>query len=609
MPNTAIAFDLGGRYDESYNEAVYSAAAAWAEETGGSYGFIETQSEAQRELILTRFAHRGYDRIISVGFGFDEAVEEVAPQFPSVSFAAIGGQATGTNVTSYQFDLSAMLEAAGYLAAQASETGRIGFIGGMSTPQLIAASEAYRAGAEAGNPAVIVDIEMTGDTPTAWNDPVRGAELAADMIDGGVDVLVSPAGGTTRGVLQYASDNGVKVIGVDMYTPGGFSDVMITSFYPDWGSHIPGLLSDETIASGTVMLDFENGGIDYLLDIENDLFTQSLRRDLAEFTNDVGAAGPSAGADSLPGTDGGDIIRALAGEDTIAGLGGNDLLDGGQGNDDIRGNQGNDTIYGRGANDRIDGGVGNDSIEGNAGADTILGGAGYDTLRGGDGDDRVVGGNGADLVYLGGGADLFLDNGQAAAHGNDTIHGNAGADTVSGGGGNDHAFGGQGNDRLLGRAGNDRLDGGAQNDTMFGGNGNDTITGGNGADEAALGNGNDIWIDNAQVAFGDDVVFGGNGNDTLRMGGGNDTVSGGAGQDVFIFSERINSDTITDFQLGIDELRIDSELWNGDLTQTRLDALSETVSGTLVLRLDEGHSITLSGLTSSETLLDDIVLI
>ncbi|MBS0125256.1 BMP family ABC transporter substrate-binding protein [Thetidibacter halocola] len=626
MSIAALIFNLGGKFDKSYNEAAFLGAEAWVSETGGSYDSLEIVTEAQREFAVRRFAERDNSPIITVGIGFDDAVADVAPFFPDTSFVVIGAEVSAPNVTSILFDLAGAAEAAGYLAALASDTGRIGFVGGMATPEQIAAAEAYRSGAIAADPSVIVDIVMTGNTPAAWNDPVRGAELASAMVASGVDVLVSPSGGTSLGVLQYASDNGVRVIGMDMFDPGAFSDVMITSFFPRIDAAVFDILASGRPAPGTVVLDFESDGIGYLEDIDNGLFPTDLREAMEAFVTVDNPVSATEGADDLHGSPGSDMLSGLGGNDTITGNDGNDTLNGdadndsilggsgddrllgGRGNDEAYGNRGADTLVGGVGDDRLDGGIDNDSVMGEAGNDTIFGGPGFDTLRGGTGDDRVIGGDGRDLVYLGGGNDLFVDNTQGGANGRDTVFANAGHDTVSGGAGDDVFHGQGGNDKLIGRLGNDRLYGGNQNDTLFGGAGNDTVVGGNGRDRAYLGDGDDLWVDNEQVQFGDDFVVGGKGNDLIRMGGGNDTATGGAGTDTFVFASGINADTVTDFEVGIDALQVSSALWTGAVDQVYLDSISDTTSGSLVLDFGSGQSVTFTNLASNAGLLDDIVL-
>lgn len=368
----------------------------------------------------------------------------------------------------------------------------------------------------------------------------------------------------------------------------------------------------------------------------------------SRFLNTVGAVRFEAGtpvavsgADRLQGDGGADTLIGGSDDDTLLGGDQNDRLEGGQGNDSVEGGNGRDTallgggddlfrdndqvqfgedsvlggngkdtILGGGGNDSMDGQAGDDSVTGGDGNDAVLGGAGFDTLRGGGGTDTVTGGDGRDLAYLGSGNDLFSDNAQGGDLGRDTVYGNGGNDTINGGGGNDLFYGQDGNDSLAGRAGADKLFGGDGDDTMIGGDGNDTVAGGNGRDRAFLGNGNDRWFDNGQSGeFGRDFVQGGNGNDTISAAGGNDTIFGGSGADVFVFAASIDADVLSDYATGTDALQIDTTLWGGPLNQTRLNAISDTSSGMLVLDFGNGDSLTFETLTSNAGLLGDITLV
>lgn len=186
-------------------------------------------------------------------------------------------------------------------------------------------------------------------------------------------------------------------------------------------------------------------------------------------------------------------------------------------------------IYGSAEADLLRGGSFGDTLRGGAGDDTLWGQAGNDRLFGQDQSDRLLGGAGRDSLY-----------------------GGAGTDTLSGGDAGDRLFGGSQNDRLVGAAGYDVLRGGTGHDTLLGGRGNDTIYGAAGADQ----------------------IIGGTGNDRLV---------GGDGADIFVFRNHAGSDTITDFQSGVDKVRIEAssaisvqvpieyEYLGGNVTVTFLD--------------------------------------
>ena len=211
----AVVFDMGGKFDKSFNEGIYNGVEKFREETGIGYAEFEVANEAQREQALRNFARRGYDPIIAVGFGQAPALEKVAAEYPDTSFSIIDMVVDLPNVQSIVFKEHEGSFLVGIIAALASETGRVGFVGGMDIPLIRKFACGYEQGVKHVNPGAEVYQNMTGTTPAAWNDPVKGAELAKSQFDRGADVVFAAAGGTGLGVLQAAADDGKLSIGVD----------------------------------------------------------------------------------------------------------------------------------------------------------------------------------------------------------------------------------------------------------------------------------------------------------------------------------------------------------------------------------------------------------
>ncbi|MFP7570999.1 BMP family lipoprotein [Marivita sp. S2033] len=213
----ALIYDLGGKFDKSFNEAAYNGAKRWAEETGEKYLEIEIQSEAQREQALRRFAESGANPIITTGFAIASSLEEVAPDYPDTKFVNIDGflPEIPSNVQMITFQEHEGSYLVGMMAAMATESNTVGFIGGMDVPLIRHFGCGYAQGVKAVNPDIKVIANMTGTTPAAWNDPVKGSELAKAQVSQGADVIYAAAGGTGVGVLQTAADEGILSIGVD----------------------------------------------------------------------------------------------------------------------------------------------------------------------------------------------------------------------------------------------------------------------------------------------------------------------------------------------------------------------------------------------------------
>ena len=211
----AIIFDLGGKFDKSFNESAFNGAQRWATETGGTFKELEMQSEAGREQALRQLAEAGSNPIVMTGFAFGDVLNQVAPDYPETKFAIIDMVVDQPNVTSVVFTEDQGSYLVGMLAAMASKTNTVGFVGGMDIPLIRRFACGYVQGVKAVNPDAVVIQNMTGTTPAAWNDPVKGAELAKAQKSQGADVIYAAAGGTGIGVLQAAADEGILSIGVD----------------------------------------------------------------------------------------------------------------------------------------------------------------------------------------------------------------------------------------------------------------------------------------------------------------------------------------------------------------------------------------------------------
>ena len=211
----ALIYDLGGQFDKSFNEAAYNGAKRWKADTGGTYKEIVMQSEAQREQALRRLAETGANPVVMTGFAFGDVLNKVAPDYPDTRFVIIDMVVDQPNVQSVVFTEEQGSYLAGIMAAMASKTGTAGFIGGMDIPLIHKFECGYAQGFKATKPDGKLVINYTGTTPAAWNDPVKGGELARAQKAQGADVIYAAAGGTGIGVLQTAADEGILSIGVD----------------------------------------------------------------------------------------------------------------------------------------------------------------------------------------------------------------------------------------------------------------------------------------------------------------------------------------------------------------------------------------------------------
>jgi basic membrane protein A len=264
----AVIFDMGGKFDKSFNEAGYRGVEKWKAETGKTYLEFEISNETQRVQALRRMAERGASPIISIGFAQASALQQVAKQFPKTQFAIIDGVVNLPNVASITFKEGEGSYLVGALAAMKSKTGKLGFVGGMDIPLIRKFECGYAAGVKAINPKAELVANMTGTTASAWNDPTRGAELARAQFAKGVDVVFAAAGGTGVGVYQAAKDAGKFAIGVDSNQNHLQPGTMLTSMVKRVDVAVYNVLKG--FKAGPQQLGLKEDGVMVALDQHND---------------------------------------------------------------------------------------------------------------------------------------------------------------------------------------------------------------------------------------------------------------------------------------------------------------------------------------------------
>ena len=156
------------------------------------------------------------------------------------------------------------------MAGLASKTNTVGFIGGMDIPLIRRFGCGYAQGVKAVKPDATVILNMTGTTPAAWNDPVKGAELAKAQKSQGADVIYAAAGGTGVGVLQTAADEGILSIGVDSNQNYMHPGKVLTSMLKRVDNAVYEAFKEgENLTPGINVMDLKAGGVDYAMDDNN----------------------------------------------------------------------------------------------------------------------------------------------------------------------------------------------------------------------------------------------------------------------------------------------------------------------------------------------------
>ncbi len=287
----AVVYSVGEKFDGSFNEAAYRGAERFKTESKINYRDFVVTNEAQLEQAHRRFAQAGNDPIVGVGFLQTSSVTTVAKQFPKIRFTVIDTVVDLPNVRSVLFKEHEGSFLVGVAAALASKSGKVGFVGGMDIPLIRKFVCGYEQGVKYAKPGASVIQNMTGNTPAAWTDPGRGAELAKGQFERGVDVIYAAAGTTGLGVLQAAKDRGKLSIGVDSNQNGTHPGSVLTSMIKRVD-----LATYETFAAakagtwspGMRVLGLKEGGVDWALDQNNaKLITDEIKAKVEQAKADI----------------------------------------------------------------------------------------------------------------------------------------------------------------------------------------------------------------------------------------------------------------------------------------------------------------------------------
>jgi len=268
-----LVYDMGSKRDRSFNEAAFKGLSQAVEQFEIETQEVEPTRPLDREEGIRVLAEEGYSLVVGVGFAFVDILNDVAPQYPEVLFACVDGRVEGhPNVVSLLFHEEEGSYLVGALAAMKTRSDKVGFIGGMDIPLVRKFEAGYRAGIRSVNPNLEVLSDYAGVTLSAFNDPVRGKELALAQYDQGADIIYQAAGGTGLGVIDAARERDRWVIGTDAnqnyMAPGNVLTSMVKRVDVAVFETIKSVV-EGTFSGGVKEFDLSNGGVDFSVDQYN----------------------------------------------------------------------------------------------------------------------------------------------------------------------------------------------------------------------------------------------------------------------------------------------------------------------------------------------------
>ncbi len=203
--------DTGGLGDQSFNDSGWTGLERLESDFGVERKVLESESADDYGPNLTAFAEAEVDLVYGVGFLFNESMAAAAAQFPNQKFAIIDSVVEADNVASIVFAEHEGSFLVGVIAGMATETNKVGFIGGMKFPLIEKFEYGFKAGVMAANP----DAEVLSNYADSFEDAAKGKEIATVQNQQGADVIFHAAGGVGIGLIQAAEEQGFWAIGVD----------------------------------------------------------------------------------------------------------------------------------------------------------------------------------------------------------------------------------------------------------------------------------------------------------------------------------------------------------------------------------------------------------
>lgn len=266
-----LVYDIGGRGDQSFNDAAYAGLTQAQDELGVEIQDLEPSAGGEdREELLRTLADDGYDMIVGVGFAFAEAMGKVTADYPETTFAIVDDASVeAPNLTSLVFAEEQGSFLVGAAAALTSTTGKLGFIGGVEVDLIKKFEAGFVAGATEINPDATVDVKYISQPPdfSGFNDPAKGKEIALGQYSGGADVIYHAAGGSGGGLFEAALETGdVWAIGVD-------SDQYLTAGEAVQGRILTSMLKRVDVAVFEAIKSFVEGDLEAgarVFDLSND---------------------------------------------------------------------------------------------------------------------------------------------------------------------------------------------------------------------------------------------------------------------------------------------------------------------------------------------------
>lgn len=268
----AMVTDTGGVNDQSFNQSAWEGLERAEKELEVTASYKESNQDADYVPNLETLLDDGNALIWGIGFKLEAAIKDAAEQNPDQKYGLIdysyedNGAETPENVVCVMFNDEHSSFMVGYIAAKMSETGKVGFVGGIEGPVIDRFDYGYRAGVDYANKETGKNVEVLVQYAESFGDATKGKAIALQMYQQGADIVFHAAGNVGVGVIEAAKEQNKFAIGVDRDQNELAPENVITSAIKrvDMGTYnvIKDVKEDAFKGGKTIRYGLEEGAVD-----------------------------------------------------------------------------------------------------------------------------------------------------------------------------------------------------------------------------------------------------------------------------------------------------------------------------------------------------------
>ncbi|MFV0413766.1 MAG: BMP family protein [Oscillospiraceae bacterium] len=263
-----VAAIFGGSIaDGNWNETQYNGLKA-IEALGATIGYMENVGDADAAEAARTYASEGYNLIYLTTNSYQDYCSPVAKDFPETTFVQVNGTLIEDNFISVRIADEQQGFMQGVVAALLSQTGKVGFVGGLEINPIKLGSSGFQQGVDYVNATYGTSVEAQRINTGSFTDVNQAKETAISMIEAGCDVVAPMANDASVGVMEAAEEKGVMAIGAglgqDASAPTATRTIVVKDVAIAYSATFEAFVAGELKATAEVETYGANRGVVYV---------------------------------------------------------------------------------------------------------------------------------------------------------------------------------------------------------------------------------------------------------------------------------------------------------------------------------------------------------